>query len=77
MNDVDFYNPMVEDPLIARLDLDKPINADCIRAAIKYNEIQIEIRRRNIDVLRKALARLLGTPPPSPALQESARKVGV
>lgn len=76
MNHLDNYNPMVEDPLIARLDLDKPVNADCLRAAIKYNEIHIEIRQRNIEALRKALARLLGTPAPAPALQESARTKG-
>lgn len=75
MNHIDSYNPMVEDPLIARLDLDKPVNADCLRAAIRYNEIHIQIRQKNIAALRKALARLLGTPPASPALQESARHV--
>jgi len=73
MNTVDNYNPMVEDPLIARLELDKPFNADCLRAAIRYNEIQIEIRQKNIDVLRKALARLVGAAPPLAALAEGAR----
>ena len=76
MNPVDSYNPIVEDPLIVRLGLDKPINADCIRAAIRYNEIHIAIRQKNIDVLQKALARLLGVPPASPTLQEAARQVG-
>ena len=76
MTDLDSYNPLVEDPLIARLDLDKPVNADCLRAAIKYNLIHIEIRQKNIEALSRALARLLGTPPPSPAHQESARRVG-
>jgi len=70
------YNPMVEDPLIARLVLDKPLNADCLRAAIRYNEIHIEIRKRNIEALSRALARLMGTPPASPSLQESPRRVG-
>ena len=55
---------------------DKPVNADCLRAAIRYNEIHIDIRMKNIEALRRALARLLGTPAPSPAHQESARKVG-
>ena len=77
MSVLDTYNPMVEDPLIARLDLDKPVNADCLRAAIKYNEIHIEIRRKNIEALSRALARLLGTPAPSPAHQETPRRVGV
>lgn len=77
MNHLDTYNPMVEDPLIARLDLDKPVNADCLRAAIKYNEIHIEIRQKNIEALRRALARLMGTPSSEAALQESARRVGV
>jgi hypothetical protein len=75
MTNLDTYNPMVEDPLIARLDLDRPVNADCLRAAIRYNEIHIEIRQKNIAALRKALARLMGTPSPSPALQETARHV--
>jgi hypothetical protein len=77
MNHIDTYNPMVEDPLIARLDLDRPINADCLRAAIHYNEIQIQIREKNIAALRKALARIMGRPEPLPAFQESARHVGV
>jgi hypothetical protein len=77
MTDLSSYNPLVEDPLIARLDLDKPVNADCLRAAIKYNEIHIEIRKKNIEALSRALSRLLGTPPASPSLQESARRAGV
>jgi hypothetical protein len=76
VNTVDNYNPIVEDPLIARLDLDKPLNADCIRAAIKYNQIHIEIRQKNIEVLRKALAHLIGVPSASPDLQELARRTG-
>jgi len=76
MSVVENYNPMVEDPLIARLDLDRPLNVDCLRAAIRYNEIQIQIREKNIEVLRKALARLVGVPPASPSLQESTRTVG-
>jgi len=76
VRDIGAYNPMVEDPLIARLDLDRPVNADCLRAAIKYNEIQIEIRKKNIEALSRALTRLLGAPAPSPAHQESARRVG-
>jgi len=76
MSSLPSYNPMVEDPLIARLDLDKPVNADCLRAAIKYNRIHIEIREKNIEALQRALARLLGTPAPAAGLQESARRVG-
>lgn len=77
MTNPDTYNPMVEDPLIARLDLDGALNPDCLRAAIRYNQIHIEIRQKNIAVLRKALARLTGLPRPISALQESARVLGV
>jgi len=77
MTNLDTYNPIVEDPLIARLDLDRPINADCLRAAIRYNRIQIQIREKNIAALQKALARIMGRPEPIPALQESARVIGV
>jgi hypothetical protein len=70
----DSYNPMVEDPLIARMHLDTPLDADCLRAAIRYNLIHIEIRQKNIEVLSKALDRLLNTPLREPALQESARR---
>jgi hypothetical protein len=76
MSAVDNYNPIVEDPLIARLDLDRPLNADCLRAAIRYNEIQIQIREKNIEVLRKALARFEGFPTLLVELAESSRHTG-
>ncbi|OGO08496.1 MAG: hypothetical protein A2Y61_03935 [Chloroflexi bacterium RBG_13_60_13] len=76
MSTVENYNPIVEDPLIARLDLDRPVNADCLRAAIRYNEIHIQIRQKNIEALRKALARLVGVPAPLVELAEPIRHRG-
>jgi len=62
-----------QDPLIAVLELNRPVSADVLRAAIVYREAQLDIHRRDIEVLQKALARLLGLPPPNPKLQETAR----
>jgi len=66
--------PSVEDPLIAVLDLNRPISADVLRAAIAYREAKLDILRWDIEVLQKALARLLGLPQPNPKLQETARQ---
>jgi len=75
MTPVTPYDAMVEDPLIACLDRNHPISADVLRAAINYREIVIDIKRMEIEALKKALARLIGQPEPIPALQESARHV--
>jgi hypothetical protein len=66
---------MVEEPLIACLALDRPISADVLRQAINYRETLIDIKRLEVEVLQKALARLIGKPEPIGALQESARHV--
>jgi hypothetical protein len=68
--------PMVEDPLIASLALHHPITADVIRKAIDYQEARMDVLMKNIDVLKAALARYVGTPASEPALQESARQRG-
>jgi hypothetical protein len=67
---------MVEEPLIACLDLNRPISADVLRHAINYRETLIDIKRLEVEVLKRALARLIGQPEPIPALQESSRRVG-
>jgi hypothetical protein len=68
--------PMVEDPLIASLALHQPITADVIRKAIDYQEAKMDVLLKNIEVLKTALARHLGSPASEPALQESARHSG-
>lgn len=65
-----------EDPLIANLHLNRPLSADVLRSAILYREACIDRYRSDIDILKQALTRLLGLPRASPALQESARRVG-
>jgi len=77
MTPVTPYDAMVEEPLIACLDLNRPISADVLRAAINYRETLIDIKRLEVEVLKKALARLIGQPEPIPALQQLARRVGV
>ena len=67
---------MVEEPLIACLALNRPISADVLRQAINYRETQIDIKRLEVEVLQRALARLIGKPEPIAALQESPRVVG-
>jgi len=67
---------MVEDPLVVVLALQQSMTAEVLRKAITYREACIDMRAQEVEVLKKALARLLGTPPPAPALQERPRRVG-
>jgi hypothetical protein len=68
---------MVEDPLIAVLHLHQPMTADVLRKAIVHREAQMDVLTEEVQVLKVALARLVGVTPNGPGLQESARRVGV
>jgi hypothetical protein len=71
------FDAQVEEPLIACLELNRPISADVLRQAINYRETIIDIKRLEVEVLQKALARLIGAPERIGALQESPRRVEV
>lgn len=57
---------ILEDPLLAALELNRPLNADHLKMAIRYREAQISQLDQEIQVLYAALRRLTGLAYPQP-----------
>ncbi len=70
------FSIVVQDPLVAALDLQRPITPIVLERAIEYHQAQADIHLANVNALQKALHWYKGESGPNPALQESGRLQG-